>query len=184
MKFRFVKALLPGNQSSDKEMGALLQNQKPTKDDSKVAGQQDLKEEPRDKIVTDAIVATTVLHDDILNKIPKKLKLLDEVSQACIPDELQPVISPMQDIPLPNMKRDFAASIRVATFLIRLLPLLACFKTSNQFRVLVLQVKIKEADRDRIMQCLDVILSYDSQDTWTGQETVLVQLGDILRAEE
>nr|GEU63382.1 hypothetical protein [Tanacetum cinerariifolium] len=75
---------------------------KPTQDDSKVTGQQDLKKESKDKIVTDAIVATTVLHDDISNKIPKKLKLLDEVSQARIPDELQPIISPMLDIPLPN----------------------------------------------------------------------------------
>nr|GEY63399.1 ABC transporter I family member 10, chloroplastic [Tanacetum cinerariifolium] len=32
---------------------------KPTQDDSKVTGQQDLKEEPKDKIVTEAIVATT-----------------------------------------------------------------------------------------------------------------------------
>nr|GEX07183.1 hypothetical protein [Tanacetum cinerariifolium] len=45
-----------------------------------------------------------MLHDDISNKIPKKLTLLDEVSQARIPDELQPIISPMQDIPLPNME--------------------------------------------------------------------------------
>nr|GFB09335.1 RNA-directed DNA polymerase [Tanacetum cinerariifolium] len=45
-----------------------------------------------------------VLHDDVSNKIPKKLKLLDEVSQARIPDELQPIIYPMQDIPLSNME--------------------------------------------------------------------------------
>nr|GEW99102.1 hypothetical protein [Tanacetum cinerariifolium] len=44
---------------------------KPTHDDSIVMGQQDLKEEPKDKIVIDGIVATTVLHDDISNKIPE-----------------------------------------------------------------------------------------------------------------
>ncbi|GKB21917.1 hypothetical protein Tco_0855840 [Tanacetum coccineum] len=93
---RVKKILVPLIDNNDTKVS------KPTQDDSKVTGQQDLKEEPKDKIVTDTIVATTVLHDDIWNKIPKNLKLLDEVSQARIPYELQPIISPMQDIPLLN----------------------------------------------------------------------------------
>ncbi|GJW73728.1 hypothetical protein Tco_0133098 [Tanacetum coccineum] len=43
-----------------------------------------------------------MIQDETSNKIPKKLKSLDEVSQALIPEQLQPILSTMQGIPLLN----------------------------------------------------------------------------------
>ncbi|GKC87792.1 hypothetical protein Tco_1148441, partial [Tanacetum coccineum] len=65
-------------------------------------GYQDFEEERKDEFLVNSTITTTMIQNETSNKIPKKMKLLDEVSQALIPDELQPILSSMQDIPLPN----------------------------------------------------------------------------------
>nr|GEW80016.1 hypothetical protein [Tanacetum cinerariifolium] len=54
---------------------------------------QDFEEERKDEFLVNSTTTTTMIQDETLNKIPKKLKSLDEVSQALIPDEPQSVLS-------------------------------------------------------------------------------------------
>ncbi|GKC21390.1 ribonuclease H-like domain-containing protein [Tanacetum coccineum] len=63
---------------------------------------QDFEEEREDEFLVNSTITTTMIQDETPNKISKNLKSLEEVSQALIPDELQPILSPMQDIPLLN----------------------------------------------------------------------------------
>nr|GEV27842.1 hypothetical protein [Tanacetum cinerariifolium] len=63
---------------------------------------QDFEEEREDKFLVNSTITTTMIQDETSNRIPKNLKSLEEVSQALIPDELQPILSPTQDIPLLN----------------------------------------------------------------------------------
>ncbi|GKA00471.1 hypothetical protein Tco_0673021 [Tanacetum coccineum] len=64
-------------------------------------GYQDFEEERKYEFLVNSTITTTMIQDETSIKILKNLKLLDEVSQALIPDELQPILCPMQDIPLP-----------------------------------------------------------------------------------
>ncbi|GJS14343.1 heterogeneous nuclear ribonucleoprotein 1 [Tanacetum coccineum] len=63
---------------------------------------QDFEEEREDEFLVNSTITTTMIQDETPNKISKNLKSLEEVSQALIPDELQPILSPTQDIPLLN----------------------------------------------------------------------------------
>ncbi|GJR65927.1 arginine--tRNA ligase, chloroplastic/mitochondrial, partial [Tanacetum coccineum] len=63
---------------------------------------QDFKEEREDEFLVNSTITTTMIQDETPNKISKNLKSLEEVLQALIPDELQPILSPTQDIPLLN----------------------------------------------------------------------------------
>nr|GFB92514.1 zinc finger, CCHC-type [Tanacetum cinerariifolium] len=61
-------------------------------------GYQDLAEERKDEFLVNSTITTTRIQDETSNKIPKNMKSLGEVSQALIRDELQPILSLMQDI--------------------------------------------------------------------------------------
>ncbi|GKB65117.1 hypothetical protein Tco_0921303 [Tanacetum coccineum] len=63
---------------------------------------QDFEEEREDEFLVNSTITTTMIQDETPNKISKNLKSLEEVSQTLIPDELQPILSPTQDIPLLN----------------------------------------------------------------------------------
>lgn len=75
----------------------------PNVNNSFIMGYQDFEEERKDEFLVNSTITTTMIQDETLNKIPEKLKSQDEVSQALIPDELQPILSPMQDITLPTV---------------------------------------------------------------------------------
>ncbi|PWA66031.1 hypothetical protein CTI12_AA331020 [Artemisia annua] len=74
----------------------------PKVNNSFIIGYQYFEEERKDELLVISTITTTTIQDETLNKIPEKLKSIEEESLALIPDELQLIFSPVQDIPLPN----------------------------------------------------------------------------------